>query len=102
MQQALSLIATFFLRFMGALFAACGITRSSSSTSSEVGVDLANCISEETTPKEVVSFALDAIDDTEVVTLGQDPGGRHCRHISGIRREKLTCLLKVPIVVVRS
>lgn len=59
---------------MGALFAACGITRSSSNTSSEVGVDLADCTSEETTLEEVVSFALDAIDNTEVVTLGQDPG----------------------------
>ena len=61
---------------MGTLFAACGITRSSSSTSSEVGVDLADCISEETTPgpEEVVSFAFDAIVDTEVVTLGQDLG----------------------------
>ena len=74
MQHARSLIATFFLCFMGALIAVCGTTRSSSSTSSEVGVDLADCISEDTTPEEVVSFALDAIDDRKVVTLGQDPG----------------------------
>jgi len=60
--------------FMGALFAACGITRNSSSTSSEVRVELSDCISEETTPEEVVTFALDAIDDTEMVTLGQNPG----------------------------
>jgi len=45
MQQVLSLIAPFFLCFMGALFAACGITRNSSSTSSEVRVELSNCIS---------------------------------------------------------
>ena len=67
MQHARSLIANFFLRFMGTLIAACGITRSSSSTSSEVGVDLADCVSEDTTLEEVVSFALDAIDDRKVV-----------------------------------